>query len=130
LDYYFINSLDIFMSLSILQLAKKRIVLLDGGMGTELIKKGFEGGGPPEAWNIEKPDIVKNIHKKYFDAGSDAVLTNSFGGNKIKLASFGMEKRCSELNKQAAELAYETKPEGKYVGGSMGPTEILLKTNS
>ncbi len=127
MDYYFINSLDIFMSLSILQLAKKRIVLLDGGMGTELIKKGFAGGGPPEAWNIEKPDIVKNIHKKYFDAGSDAVLTNSFGGNKIKLASFGMEKRCFELNKQAAELAYETKPEGKYVGGSMGPTGKFLK---
>ncbi len=115
------------MSLSILQLAKQRIVLLDGGMGTELIKKGFAGGGPPEAWNIEKPDIVKRIHKRYFDAGSDAVLTNSFGGNKVKLASFGMEKKCFELNKRAAELACETKPEGKYVGGSMGPTGKFLK---
>jgi len=115
------------MSLSILQLAKQRTVLLDGGMGTELIEKGFTGGGPPEAWNIEKPDVIKNIHKRYFDAGSDAVLTNSFGGNKIKLASFGMEKRCRELNKQAAELACETKPNGKYVGGSMGPTGKFLK---
>jgi len=115
------------MSLSILQLAQQRIVLLDGGMGTELIKKGFTGGGPPEAWNIEKPDIVKKIHKRYFDAGSDAVLTNSFGGNRIKLASFGMEKRCSELNKRAAELACGTKPKGKYVGGSMGPTGKFLK---
>ncbi|MFW6124299.1 MAG: homocysteine S-methyltransferase family protein [Acidobacteriota bacterium] len=115
------------MSLSILKLAQQRTVLLDGGMGTELMKKGFAGAGPPELWNIEKPDIVKHIHQRYFQAGSDAVLTNSFGGNQIKLASYGCENQCYELNRRAAEIAYEVKPKDKFVGGSMGPTGKFLK---
>jgi 5-methyltetrahydrofolate--homocysteine methyltransferase len=114
------------MSLSILALIDKRTVLLDGAMGTELIKKGFVTGAP-ESWNIEKTETVKNIHKRYFDAGADAVLTNSFGGSKIKLASFGLEKQCYELNRQAAEIAVETRPAGRFVGGSMGPTGKFLK---
>jgi len=115
------------MTQSIFKLAQQRTVLLDGGMGTELIKKGFSSQGAPEWWNMEKPEIIKSIHKSYFNAGSDAVLTNSFGGNKIKLASYGREKQCYELNRRAAELACETKPKGKFVGGSMGPTGKFLK---
>jgi len=111
---------------SILELAQKRTVLLDGGMGTELMKKGFSKGAP-EAWNLEKPNIVKKIHQRYFRAGSDAILTNSFGGNQIKLASYGLENQCYELNKRAAEIACETKSKSQYVGGSMGPTGKFLK---
>jgi 5-methyltetrahydrofolate--homocysteine methyltransferase len=114
------------MTQSILELAEQRTVLLDGGMGTELIKKGFSKGAP-ESWNIEKPDIVKQIHQRYFQSGADAVLTNSFGGNQIKLASYGHQKQCSELNLRAAEIACEVKPKNKYVGGSMGPTGKFLK---
>ncbi len=115
------------MTLSILNLLKERVVLLDGGFGTELIKHGFPQGECPESWNVAHPEVVKKIHKSYFDAGSDAVLTNSFGGNKIKLASHGLEKKCYELNKAAAILANEVKPKGKFVGGSMGPTGKFLK---
>ncbi len=115
------------MNASILDLIEKRAVLLDGGFGTELIRHGFPQGECPESWNVEKPEIVKKIHKSYFDAGSDAVLTNSFGGSKIKLASHGLEKRCYELNRAAATIANEVKPEGKFVAGSMGPTGKFLK---
>ena len=115
------------MSGSILDLIQERTVLLDGGMGTELIRYGFPQGACPEAWNEEKPDIVKKIHKSYFDAGSDAVLTNSFGGSKIKLSGHGLEDRCYELNREAAKIANEVKPEGKYVAGSMGPTGKFLE---
>lgn len=115
------------MNPSILELAKERTVLLDGGMGTELIKNGFPKGACPESWNVEKPEIVKNIHKSYFDAGSDVVLTNSFGGNKIKLASYDLKDKCYELNLAAAQQAIETKPEGRFVAGSMGPTGKFLK---
>lgn len=115
------------MAVSILDLARERVVLLDGGMGTELIRHGFPQGECPEAWNVEKPEIVKKIHQSYFDAGSDVVLTNSFGGNSIKLASHGLEKRCHELNFVAAALANAVKPDGKYVAGSMGPTGKFLK---
>jgi len=115
------------MSDSIFDLIKERIVLLDGGMGTELMRHSFPTGACPESWNEEKPEIIKKIHKSYFDAGSDVVLTNSFGGSKVKLASNGLEDRCYELNLKAATLASEVKPEGRYVAGSMGPTGKFLK---
>lgn len=115
------------MSMTILELVRKRNVLLDGGFGTELIQRGFPQGACPETWNVERPEVVKEIHKNYFDAGSDAVLTNSFGGSAIKLASHGLEKRCYELNRAAAAIANEVKPAGGFVGGSMGPTGKFLK---
>jgi len=115
------------MTTSILSLIKERIVLLDGGMGTELIRHGFPQGACPESWNVEKPEAVKKIHQSYFEAGSDAVLTNSFGGSKIKLASHGLGEKCYELNLAAAKIANEVKPEEKFVAGSMGPTGKFLK---
>lgn len=115
------------MAGSILELIKEQTVLLDGGFGTELISRGFPQGACPESWNVENPDVVKEIHKNYYDAGSDAVLTNSFGGSTIKLQSHNLEDRCYELNRAAATIANEVKPEGKFLGGSMGPTGKFLK---
>ena len=115
------------MEAEILDIIKERIVILDGGMGTELIRHGLEQGGCSESWNEENPDIVKKIHKRYYDAGSDVVLTNSFGGNQIKLNSHGLGERCHELNLASAKIAVKAKPGGKYVAGSMGPTGKFLK---
>ena len=115
------------MSEAILDAIKNRILLLDGGFGTELIARGFPQGACPEAWNVEKPEVVKEIHNNYYDAGADAVLTNSFGGTTIKLSSHDLEDRCFELNRAAALIANEVKPEGRYLGGSMGPTGKFLK---
>jgi len=112
---------------SILELIKERKVLLDGGFGTELINRGFPQGACPESWNVEKPKVVQEIHKSYYDAGADAVLTNSFGGSTIKFQSHNMEKRCYELNYAAATIANEVKPGGRFLGGSMGPTGKFLK---
>ena len=115
------------MAQSILEILKERKLLLDGGFGTELIKRGFPQGACPESWNEEKPDIVQKINKSYYDAGSDAVLTNSFGGTTIKLRSHNLENKCYELNRTAALIANEVKPKGKFLGGSMGPTGKFLK---
>ncbi|MBE0461020.1 MAG: homocysteine S-methyltransferase family protein [Candidatus Aminicenantes bacterium] len=115
------------MKSNILDLITERIVLLDGGMGTELIKNGLPSGACPELWNVENPEIIKNIHSNYFKAGSDAVLTNSFGGNSIKLSAYNLEKRCYELNFEAARIANEVRTNGKFVGGSIGPTGKFLK---
>ncbi|MEA2005210.1 MAG: homocysteine S-methyltransferase family protein [Acidobacteriota bacterium] len=115
------------MKSNILDLITERIVLLDGGMGTELINNGFPSGACPELWNVENPGIIKKIQKNYFDAGSDAILTNSFGGNTIKLSAYNLEERCYELNYEAARIANEVKPDGKFVGGSIGPTGKFLK---
>jgi len=109
------------------QLVKRQIFLLDGAMGTELIKAGLPSGHCPEAWNEENPEAVARIHQLYFEAGSNAVLTNSFGGNALKLASYGLERKTFELNRRAAEIAQSVCPEGHYVGGSLGPTGKFLK---
>lgn len=115
------------MNETIFDAIKKGIVLLDGGMGTELIAHGFPQGACPESWNVEKPDVVQKIHKSYFDAGSDAVLTNSFGGSQIKLEAYNLGDRCYELNLVAAHNASNVRPKGKFVAGSLGPIGKFLK---
>lgn len=118
---------EVIMAKTIFELIKEKTVLLDGGMGTELIRHGFPQGACPETWNVDNPEIVQKIHTSYFDAGSDVVLTNSFGGSKIKLEAHDQGERCFELNKAAAILACSIKPEGKLIAGSMGPTGKFLK---
>jgi len=114
-------------SASIFDLLKTRTALFDGAMGTELMKRGLPQGVCPEEWNVARPDVLKEIHRSYFDAGADAVSTNSFGANRIKLASYGLESRCRELNGAAAELAGAVRPPGRFVIGDVGPTGKFLK---
>ncbi len=109
------------------EVLKTRPILLDGAMGTELLRAGLPRGGCPELWNVDRPEVVREVHGRYFLAGSDAVLTNSFGGNRIKLAASGLEERCYELNFAAARLAVSMKGPGHFVGGSIGPTGKFLR---
>ena len=104
-----------------------RPVLLDGAFGTELMSRGLPQGYCPELWNVERPDAVRDIHGSYFEAGSDAVATNSFGGSRIKLASYGLADRCAELNAAAAALAVAVRSPGRFVAGDIGPTGKFLK---
>jgi 5-methyltetrahydrofolate--homocysteine methyltransferase len=115
------------MSPTILELAAARPVLLDGGLGSELMKRGLPQGATPELWNVEKPEILRALHREYFEAGSDAVSTNSFGASRIKLDALGLGARCVELNRAAAVNAAAVRPVGKFAGGSLGPTGKFLK---
>jgi 5-methyltetrahydrofolate--homocysteine methyltransferase len=115
------------MNGSLLDLARARTVLIDGGLGTELMARGLPQGSPPETWNLERPDLVEDVHRRYFAAGADIVSTNSFGGSRIKLAGHGLEARAAELNLAAARLARRAAPPGKWVAGSIGPTGKFLK---
>ncbi len=112
---------------ALLGLARERTVLLDGALGTELMARGLPQGLPPEAWNTENPDGVMAVHRAYFEAGADAVTTNSFGATRIKLAAHGLEARTVEFNSAAAALARAAAPAGGFVLGSMGPTGKFLK---
>jgi methionine synthase I (cobalamin-dependent) len=109
----------------ILALLGKRVVILDGAMGTMLMAEGLQGGDAPERWNLEKPDIVQSIHRRYFEVGSDAVLTNTFGGNRLKLERKGLKHEVVRLNTLAAELAKTERPPGKFVAGDIGPSGEL-----
>ena len=112
---------------AILELAKRKTVIFDGAMGTMLMAAGLKAGESPELWNIEKPSLVTDIHRKYYEAGSDAVHTNTFGGNTIKLGERGLADKMETINVEAARLAREACPAGKLVAGDIGPTGKLLK---
>ena len=112
---------------AILELAKKKTVIFDGAMGTMVMAAGLKAGENPELWNIEKPSLVAEIHRQYYEAGSDAVHTNTFGGNAVKLADRGLAEKTEKINVEAARLAREACPAGKFVAGDIGPTGKLLK---
>ena len=82
----------------------------------------MEPGGDPEEFNATKPDVVRRMAREYFDAGSDLVLTNSFGGTKFRQGHYGHGERISEFNRLAAEHACSQAPMGCFVFGSVGPT--------
>ncbi|MGZ5439036.1 MAG: homocysteine S-methyltransferase family protein [Candidatus Aminicenantales bacterium] len=115
------------MTASLLDLVKTRTVLFDGALGTELMARGLGPGVPPELWNTERPDAVRQVYAAYYEAGADVVSTNSFGGTPLKLAAHGLDGRALELNRAAARLAREAAPAGRSVAGSMGPTGKFLK---
>jgi 5-methyltetrahydrofolate--homocysteine methyltransferase len=110
-------------------LAANAPVVADGGMGTMLFARGLERGESPELWNVERPDDVRAIHRAYIEAGAQIVLTNSFGGNRLRLGMHDLSGRTHELNAAAARLARaeaDAAPAPVVVGGSMRPSGQIL----
>lgn len=105
-----------------------RLVLGDGAMGTVLQAKGLSPGESPEEWNVTRPDVVREVHRGYVQAGSQVIETNSFGGNAARLQHNGLADRVRELNEAAAKLArLEAEGQDCLVAGSVGPTGELLE---
>ena len=108
----------------------QEVIIADGGMGTLLLARGLERGSAPELWNVEHPEVVRNIHASYVAAGAQIILSNSFGANRLRLSAHHLEARAVELNTAAARLARTEADRADYavlVAGSMGPTGILLE---
>ena len=100
-------------------------LVFDGGYGTMLFAAGLLNGACPELWNDSHPDVVRGIHRGYFDAGSHLVETNTFGGTRLKLNEYTLGDRTRELNVKGARLARAAAPPDRYVAGSIGPTSRL-----
>ncbi|MFH2027506.1 MAG: homocysteine S-methyltransferase family protein [Nanoarchaeota archaeon] len=98
---------------------KNKVFLLDGAMGTMLQQNGFIKGCPDEL-NITDPELVKKIHKAYADAGSDLILTNTFGSNRLKLEKYGLQDRLKEINQAAINNVRTACPDCLVVG-DVGP---------
>jgi 5-methyltetrahydrofolate--homocysteine methyltransferase len=106
-----------------------RPLVADGAMGTTLFSLGLEGGGCPELLNVEQPDLVEKVHRGFIDAGSDIILTNTFGGNSRRLALHKLQDRVAELNGaavQVARRAADLAGRPVAVAGSVGPTGDLF----
>ena len=103
-------------------------LISDGATGTYLQQRGLEPGGCPEEFNASHPDVVRGMARDYFAAGSDMVLTNSFGGSRFMQKKYGYGDRVSEFNRLAAEHAASQKPSANhYVLGSVGPTGEMME---
>jgi len=102
------------------------ILVSDGGWGSFLISRGLKEGECPELWCLEQPDIVREIAERYLQAGADIVMTNSFGGTRIKLDQYGLGRRAAEINEAAARLSREAAGPDKHVMASMGPCGKFL----
>src|SRR2546421_8990821 len=120
---------------SFLDLVRKRVVFLDGAMGTSIhtynldLQKDYLGHENCTEILIEtRPDVIREIHESFLAVGCDAVETDTFNGNKVSLGEYGIAEKVFELNKRGAEIAreacnkYETKDRPRYVIGSIGPS--------
>ncbi len=109
------------------RLAQPGVLVADGATGTQLQKAGLPVGAPSELWVLENPEEVRNLHRSYVKAGSDVILTDTFGGTRVKLDKNGMGEKVVEINRTAAQLAREVIGETGLVLGDMGPTGALLE---
>jgi 5-methyltetrahydrofolate--homocysteine methyltransferase len=116
------------MTMRLLDRINERPLLGDGAMGTQLILAGLEQGRCGEAWNLTHPEKVLAIQRRYVDAGSDCLLTNTFGGSRIMLARHGLAGEAAEINTAAVRIAREAFGSRQgYVIGDIGPFGGLLE---
>src|SRR5436190_13177418 len=111
-------------------LATRSWLLADGATGTNYFQMGLVSGDAPEMWNLEHPERVRELHRRFIGAGADIVLTNTFGGNRHRLKLHNAQDRVREINMAAVKNARaEADAAGRavYVGGSMGPTGEIFQ---
>ena len=108
-------------------LSDRGVLLADGATGTNYQDMGIEPGVAPEEWVLDAPERVGELHRRFAQAGSDLVLTCSFGATALRLADGPLAGRAREVNVRAAEIAREAVGDERLVAGSMGPTGQLVE---
>jgi len=111
-------------------LATRPWLLADGATGTNYFQMGLVSGDAPEMWNFEHPEKVRDLHRRFIEAGADIILTNTFGGNRHRLKLHNAQDKVHEVNVAAARNARaeaDAVDRDVYVAGSIGPTgEIFM----
>jgi methionine synthase I (cobalamin-dependent) len=105
------------------------VLLADGAMGTMLFSAGLDPGDSPQLWNLTHPDRVQSVHRAYLEAGSRLLLTNTFGGNRFRLARHDLTSRAAQLNRAGSSLLREVADQNGdpvLVAGDIGPTGELF----
>ncbi len=100
---------------------QEQVLIFDGAMGTELYKHNVFVNVAFEELSLSSPDLIRDIHKSYVDAGADVLTTNTYGANANKLSRFGLHDKMADINRAAVKLAREAGNEDTLVGGSVGP---------
>jgi 5-methyltetrahydrofolate--homocysteine methyltransferase len=112
---------------ALLEALESRILLGDGAMGTQLQIAGLPSGHCGEAWNLDHPDRILKIQRAYAEAGSDCILTNTFGASRIMLNRHGEGERTAEINRAAVAIAREALQGRGFVLGDIGPFGGLME---
>ena len=114
--------------MTLLEAMEQKVLIGDGAMGTQLQAAGLEPGGCGEVWNVERPEVILAIQKAYVEAGSDVLISNTFGASRIMLKRHGYENRVREINMAGVRIAREAfgdKP--GFVLGDIGPFGGLME---
>jgi 5-methyltetrahydrofolate--homocysteine methyltransferase len=101
-------------------------VVTDGAWGTQFQSLGLPVGAFPDAWNLEQPEQVKAVARAYVEAGSQIILTNTFGANRLRLAEAGLDGKLRELNQHGVHLSRMAARDAARVFASIGPTGKML----
>ena len=116
------------------RLASGEVLIADGATGTMLQAAGLPTGTPGEAWILERPEEIMRLHRAYVEAGSQIILTTTFGGTRARLKAAGLDVQAGEINRRAAELARQVAGDPStgsgqgevYVAGDIGPTGDMM----
>jgi len=113
--------------MDILEKVRKEGLIFDGAMGSILISKGITGVEAPELWNLKHPDVIMEIHRAYYDAGSDVASANTYGVSAIKLKKMGVTQSVEDVNRAGVRIAREVCGKGQYVAGELGSLGDMLE---
>lgn len=103
-------------------------VVTDGAWGTELQARGLASGDFPDAWNLSHPERVADVARAYVDAGSQVILTNTFGANRLRLDAHGLAGQVAAINRRGVEISRAAADGRAAVFASLGPTGKMLMT--
>ncbi|MCK4304630.1 MAG: homocysteine S-methyltransferase family protein [Candidatus Eisenbacteria sp.] len=110
------------------ELLTRRVLLLDGATGTALMSRGMPAGTCPEMWVLQNPHVIQEIQRGYFEAGSDAIYSCTFGANRLRLRAVGApDEDVSGLNERLVRISREVAPPGRLVAGDIGPIGQLIE---
>ncbi|MBY9003811.1 MAG: homocysteine S-methyltransferase family protein [Candidatus Lokiarchaeota archaeon] len=102
-----------------------KTILFDGGMGSEIIKRGLKPGKLPDLLNIEEPQVIRSIQQAYYEAGSEMVQSNTFGSCYLNLKNHNLEEQIVEINQKALEIINSIRPINHLIVGDIGPSSVF-----
>src|SRR3990172_12048653 len=106
---------------TLLERLKHEILLLDGSMGALLQARGLLCGYERDLWNLERPDVILDVHREYVNAGSDIILTNTFGSSRLRLDEYDAGDKLKEINEEDVKIARKAARDKAFVAGDIGP---------
>ena len=115
------------MTIPFLEALRDRVLVCDGAMGTMLYSRGVFINKSFDAMNLTQAPLVEAVHLEYVLAGADILETNTFGANRVKLATFGLADRLHEINVAGAQIARRAAADRAYVAGAIGPLGIRIE---